>query len=391
MRTLSLLFPGLLLFTGRAHAQQTTLQKMADRLMRLEAVSCHYHTDINNNKDNYHGDITGDCFVTFRKDDIRRVATFRLQSDWGSLIYNGHDLFTLNERDSTYAIRNEPADKDFSHLSLFYHSLPTLRNMLPAIERDDSITKTEGDTLIANRPYKTIRLSMYRRSLEYGDSHQPFTIDVTLFYTLVVDPASYLPCEIIERNNIDGDEYVATTYLTAINTQPVPSAEWPWSLPAIQQKYHLAGVPATTPLIAAGMSLPDWVLPAFSTHGDTTIRSGELRGRLLVLDFWIKNCGPCMESWPHLQALQKKYGASMQLLSINAEDSRKDVAFFFIREHPAYKMLYNGKALAAQLGVPAYPTLIIVDSTGKVLYSGVGFDEAKIEGIVRSNLPLAGS
>jgi thioredoxin-related protein len=54
-------------------------------------------------------------------------------------------------------------------------------------------------------------------------------------------------------------------------------------------------------------------------------------------------------------------------------------------------MLYNGKALAAQLGVPAYPTLIIVDSSGKVLYSGVGFDQDKIEGIIRNNLPLAGS
>ena len=390
MRTLSFIFPGLLLFAGRAHAQ-TTLQKMADRLTRLEAVSCHYHTDINNNKDNYHGDITGDCFVTFRKDDIRRVASFRLQSDITTLIYNGHDLFTLHEKDSTYEIRNQPEDKDFSHLSLFYHSLPALRNMLPAIERDDSITKTEGDTLIANQSYKTIRLSMYRQSLEYGDSHQPFTRDVTLIYTLVVDPTSYLPCEIIEHNNIDGDQYAATTYLTAINTRPTSPAGWSWSLPAIQQKYHLAGVPATTPLIAAGMSLPDWVLPAFAAHGDTTIRSGELRGRLLVLDFWIKNCGPCMESWPHLQALQKKYGASLQLLSINAEDSRKDVAFFFTREHPAYQMLYNGKALASQLGVPAYPTVIITDSTGKILYSGVGLDQEKIESIIQKQLPLAGS
>jgi thiol-disulfide isomerase/thioredoxin len=99
-----------------------------------------------------------------------------------------------------------------------------------------------------------------------------------------------------------------------------------------------------------------------------------------------------MESWPHLQELQKKYGgAPFQLLAINAEDSRKDIGFFFTREHPAYQMLYNGKALAAQLGVPAYPTLIIVDSSGKVLYSGVGFDQDKIEGIIRNNLPLAGS
>ena len=390
MRTLSFVFPCLLLFTGSPHAQNT-LQKMTDCLIRLQAVRYHIHTEINNSKDNYHGDVKGDCFVTFRQDDIRRVASFRLQSDWGAVIYNGHDLFTLNEKDSTYEIRNHPEDKDFSHLSLFYHSLPTLRNMLPAIEHDDSITKTEGDTLINNKPYKTIRLSMHRL-LEYGDSHQPFTRNVTLFYTLVVDPASWLPYQIVERNNIDGDGYVAITSLTEINSRPALPAEWSWSLSAIQEKYHLAGVPTVTPLIAAGMSLPDWILPACGEHADTSIRSSELRGRLLVLDFWIKNCGPCMESWPHLQALQKKYGgACFQLLAINTEDSRKDVAFFFTREHPAYQMLYNGKALAAQLGVPAYPTVIIADGSGKVLYSGVGFDQGAIERIIQKQLPLAGS
>jgi thiol-disulfide isomerase/thioredoxin len=391
MRILSFVFPCLLLFTGSPHAQPT-LQKMADRLTRLQAVRYHIHTEINNSKDNYHGDLTGDCFFTFRQDDIRRVASFRLQSDWGALIYNGHDFFTLHEKDSTYEIKNQPEDKDFSHLSFFYNSLPTLRNMLPVIEQGDSMTKTEGDTLIANKPYKTIRLAMFRQSLEYGDSHQPLTRGLTLFYTLVVDPASWLPFQIIERNNINGDQYVTITCFTAIDTRPTLPAEWSWSTAAIQQKYHLASVPVATPLIAAGMSLPDWVLPACGEHSDISIRSGELRGRLLVLDFWIKNCGPCMESWPHLQALQKKYGdAPFQLLAINAEDSRKDVAFFFTREHPAYQMLYNGKALAGQLGVPAYPTLIIVDSTGKILYSGVGFDQDKIEGIIRRNLPLAGS
>jgi len=391
MRILSFVFPGLLIFTGSSHAQ-TTLQKMADRLTRLQAVSYHSHTEVDNRKDNYHGDITGDCFVAFRQDDIRRVATFRLRSDKATLIYNGHELFTLDEKDSTYEIRNQPEDKDFSHLSLFYNSLPALRNMLPAIDRDDSMTKTEGDTLIANKPYKTIRLAMHRQSLEYGDNHQPFPAGLTLFYTLVVDPASWLPYQIIQHNNIDWDQYVTITSFTVMDIRPTVPDEWSWSTPVIQQKYHLARAPAATPLIAAGMSLPDWILPACGEHSDTSIRSGELRGRLLVLDFWIKNCGPCMESWPHLQALQKKYGgAPFQLLAINAEDSRKDVGFFFTREHPAYQMLYNGKALAAQLGVPAYPTLIIVDSTGKVLYSGSGFDQEKIEGIIRNNLPLAGS
>jgi thiol-disulfide isomerase/thioredoxin len=365
---------------------------MVHSLFALQAVSYHSHTEINNSKDNYHGEIAGDCFVAFNGQDVRRVAAFRLLSDQAVLIYNGHDLITLNEKDSTYEMKSQPEDKDFSHLSLFYNSLQALRNMLPAIAANDSITKTEGDTLIANHPYKTIRLGMYKRSLEYGDSHQPLTSNITLYYTLVIDPASYLPYQIIERNSIDGDGYVTTTCFTAIDTLPTPPAALSWSMPDIQRKYHLAGVPATIPLIAAGMSLPDWVMPACGEHGDTTIRSGELRGRLLVLDFWIKNCGPCMESWPHLQDLQRKYGgASFQLLSINAEDSRKDVGFFFAREHPAYRILYNGKALAGQLGVSAYPTLIIVDRAGKVIYAGTGLDQGQIEKIIQNQLPLAGS
>ncbi len=42
---------------------------------------------------------------------------------------------------------------------------------------------------------------------------------------------------------------------------------------------------------------------------------------LVLFDFWIKGCGPCMASFPLQQRLQKRYGADgFQLLSINALD-----------------------------------------------------------------------
>lgn len=91
-----------------------------------------------------------------------------------------------------------------------------------------------------------------------------------------------------------------------------------------------------------------------------------------------------MESFKHLKELQVKYGQrNVQIITINAEDSRQDVDFFYKREKPAYQMLYEGQQLAKKLGVEdnGYPTVILADTNGKVVYAG-DFDKEKITKLI---------
>ena len=50
-------------------------------------------------------------------------------------------------------------------------------------------------------------------------------------------------------------------------------------------------------------------------------------------------------------------------------------------------MVYRGEQLASNYGVSAYPTIIIADKTGKVIYAGRnGFNKEEIEKIIKENL-----
>jgi thiol-disulfide isomerase/thioredoxin len=106
-----------------------------------------------------------------------------------------------------------------------------------------------------------------------------------------------------------------------------------------------------------------------------------------MLDFWIRTCGPCLASFPHLNELQQKFGNnSFELLSINTEDKKENIAFFYNKFKPRYKMLFGAETLAEEYGIPAYPAIIILDKSGKIIYTAMGFDQQAIEKVIKANL-----
>ncbi|HEX4374736.1 MAG TPA: TlpA disulfide reductase family protein, partial [Puia sp.] len=102
-----------------------------------------------------------------------------------------------------------------------------------------------------------------------------------------------------------------------------------------------------------------------------------LKDQVVLIDFWIKNCGPCIESVPHLVELQNKFRNShFKLISINAYDSKEDVSWFCKKHNANYPVLLNGKPVAAQYGVGAFPAFFIIDKTRKIIYANTGFSES---------------
>ena len=60
-------------------------------------------------------------------------------------------------------------------------------------------------------------------------------------------------------------------------------------------------------------------------------RLGDLKDKVVILDFWATYCPPCREEIPHLNSLQAKYGADkLQIVGLNVggdEDQPKIPAF----------------------------------------------------------------
>ncbi|MEG8017609.1 TlpA family protein disulfide reductase [Sphingomonas sp. LR55] len=136
---------------------------------------------------------------------------------------------------------------------------------------------------------------------------------------------------------------------------------------------------ATTAAVKIGERAPDFELTLID---GSKVRSADLRGQVIVLNFWATWCGPCKAELPLLDnyyRLRKNNG--LRVFAVATEDSL-----------PAYKL----KPLFAAMTIPsarrikgpfavlgALPTNYIIDRAGIVRYAKTGaFDLDDLNGLL---------
>jgi len=118
---------------------------------------------------------------------------------------------------------------------------------------------------------------------------------------------------------------------------------------------------------------------------------GEIKGKLLWVDFWASWCAPCRRSFPWLNQMQTKYGGQgLQVIGVNL-DNDKSVADKFLKEVPARFTLKFDPAgkLAQKFDVQAMPSSFLLDAAGNVLATHAGFrltDSAQYEAQIKTAL-----
>jgi peroxiredoxin len=155
-----------------------------------------------------------------------------------------------------------------------------------------------------------------------------------------------------------------------VTLEPRPSAD------EMLRMDHLGSVaPAwqnVTPIGAAPKSLSD------------------LRGRVVVLDFWATWCGPCRLVAPKLSALQARFGAQGLTVVGVTTDEAETAAAFGQRTDMKYPIVVDAQADTSRAyGISNLPTLFVIDKRGVVRDVSVGFDpshDAAVEQLIRTLL-----
>jgi thiol-disulfide isomerase/thioredoxin len=116
-----------------------------------------------------------------------------------------------------------------------------------------------------------------------------------------------------------------------------------------------------------------------------TINLADLRGRIVLLDFWATWCAPCIEEFPHLIAVHEKFAARKDFVMIGiSRDFEERVLRDYLKKNDKIKWPQSvGETAGAEtacrrFGVTYLPRLFIIGPDGKIIAAQVsGQDVAK--------------
>lgn len=104
-----------------------------------------------------------------------------------------------------------------------------------------------------------------------------------------------------------------------------------------------------------------------------SITLSQLKGNVVVIDFWTTWCPPCRNSIPHFISLYGKYkDQGLIILGISPEDQQTLVNFRNSNQ-VSYPILLGNKDVAQAYDVQAIPKTIFIDKKGKIRKTQVGF------------------
>jgi peroxiredoxin len=138
-------------------------------------------------------------------------------------------------------------------------------------------------------------------------------------------------------------------------------------------------------LSAIADEAPDFTLP--SNSGEN-LRLAELRGSVVMLNFWASWCGPCRQEMPLLDAMSQRYSAAgFVLLGIDVEEDNTDAKKIVKDLKISYPILFDTENKVSKLySVETMPTTVMVDKKGKIRFINHGYkpgDENKYRDQIR--------
>lgn len=104
------------------------------------------------------------------------------------------------------------------------------------------------------------------------------------------------------------------------------------------------------------------------------------KGKIVVLNFWATWCGPCRELEPHFERVAAQFQgmADIVFLAADCDEDETLVPPYLQEEKPRTTVVF-ADGLDNLLAVHSFPTIVILDRSGKIAYRSNGFDPDAVE------------
>ncbi|MBT5704736.1 MAG: TlpA family protein disulfide reductase [Verrucomicrobia bacterium] len=130
-------------------------------------------------------------------------------------------------------------------------------------------------------------------------------------------------------------------------------------------------------LKAASPSLVGTPFPELSGGSTESIAAQDLKGKIVMYDFWASWCPPCKASFPVMQSLVEEYGdQGFTVIAINEDEKPSKMTKFLKRQKVSFPIHHDvNHTLIESLKVKTMPSAFLVDQDGMIHSVHEGFHE----------------
>lgn len=107
------------------------------------------------------------------------------------------------------------------------------------------------------------------------------------------------------------------------------------------------------------------------TNGSESINFNEMKGKVVIINFWATWCPPCVAEMPSLQKLYNDYGNKVQFVLI-AQDKPKNIEAFLQKNDYSMPIYYAQSATPTPLHSKSIPATFLIDQQGRILIDKKG-------------------
>jgi len=117
---------------------------------------------------------------------------------------------------------------------------------------------------------------------------------------------------------------------------------------------------------------PDFTL---KSQGGQNLRLSDLRGEVVMINFWASWCGPCRQEMPLLDQLYAQYKPmGFTILGVNVEEDSQKAQELLKSVSVSFPVLFDNQSKVSKLyDVVAMPSTILVDRDGNMRYVQHGY------------------
>jgi peroxiredoxin len=133
-----------------------------------------------------------------------------------------------------------------------------------------------------------------------------------------------------------------------------------------------AGLISGTSADAIQGAAPDFTL---KSQTGTNLKLSELRGQVVLINFWASWCGPCRQEMPALDELYQHYRSlDFTVLGVNVEENSANAKSLLKDIHVTFPVLFDNQNTVSKLyNIKGMPSTILVDRDGNMRYLHMGY------------------